>query len=52
MTCDLDPINMCCWTHGVDIDEADYGEGCCYMGEREEELDDDEPEWDPDEREL
>lgn len=37
MGCNLDLINMCCWTHGVDIDEADYHEGCCIEGYLEEE---------------
>lgn len=35
--CDLDPINMCCWTHGIDIDEADYIDGNCPIGYHEEE---------------
>ena len=36
MTCDLDPVNMCCWTHGCDIDESDYIEGVCSMGSEED----------------
>ena len=30
--CNLDGVNMCCWTHGVDIDSADYAEGYCSEG--------------------
>jgi len=37
MGCDLDLVNMCCWTHGVDIDEADYIDGVCDVGAMEEE---------------
>lgn len=35
--CNLDGINMYCWTHGRDIDEADYVEGVCGIGAFEEE---------------
>ena len=35
MYCDLDLINRCCWTHGVDISEVDYVEGCCWKGNPE-----------------
>lgn len=30
--CDLDPINMCCWTHWIDIDQDDYLNGFCALG--------------------
>jgi len=33
---------MCCWTHGVDIDEADYIEGVCSVGELEEDYEENE----------
>lgn len=44
MSCDLDPINMCCWTHGVEIDEADYMEGVCELGYAEDEMEPDDDE--------
>jgi hypothetical protein len=34
--CDLDAVNMCCWTHSVDITEAEYCEGVCHIGYYEE----------------
>lgn len=42
MSCDLDPVNMCCWTHGTDIKMEDYLEDCCSRGDVED-YDDDEP---------
>ena len=42
MACDLDPINMICWTHGVAIDENDYLEGSCSVTIDECDDDDDE----------
>jgi hypothetical protein len=39
MSCDLDPINCCCWTHGVDIDPRDLADGLCYVGACEEDED-------------
>ena len=35
--CDLDPVNYCCWTHGVDIDQGDYLDGYCHIGRGEAE---------------
>jgi hypothetical protein len=40
-TCNVDGINMCCWTHGVDISMDEYLEGTCRFGEEEETFDDD-----------
>ena len=37
MSCDLDPINLVCWTHGIDITPEDYVEGVCDVGCCEEE---------------
>ncbi len=50
--CNLDSVNMCCWTHGVDIDEGDYVEGYCSEGwfEAENECGDDDMYY-PDEQE-
>lgn len=54
--CNLDDINMCCWTHHCDIDSADYAEGYCAQGWWEHENEawegepfNDEPRWDDDE---
>ena len=48
--CNLDAVNMYCWTHGVDIDEADYAEGYCSTGwwEHENEEDREDSEGDDD----
>lgn len=39
--CNVDPINLCCWTHGVDISMDEYMEGTCHVGEAEEMFGDD-----------
>lgn len=54
MSCNLDLVNMCCWTHGVDITEADYIEGVCAIGyiEEEEAYDEDPDDYYPDEETM
>ena len=47
MNCNLDPVNYCCWTHGIDITEADYIEGCCAVGWAEQDAECDEEDYDP-----
>ena len=42
MSCDIDPINMCCWTHGVDLSPEETMEECCYLGESEDEYSEEE----------
>ena len=39
--CNVDGINMCCWTHGVNINMDEYFEGKCRIGEAEKIDDDD-----------
>lgn len=43
--CSLDAVNMCCWTHGTDITEADYVEGYCELGWALAEDEDDDEEY-------
>ena len=47
-SCDLDPVNMRCWTHGIDITDADYLADCCPIGSIDDEIDDGEPYTDDD----